>query len=74
MTEKTKLKLDVEYDDGLTTYTLIDTTVNLGYPFNELLSISVYDGNFMKDRENSYHEKIKKFLEELIKEGKGLHE
>lgn len=72
MTEKTKLKLDITYDDGLTTYTLIDPTVNANYCLNELLSINVYDGNFDIGEENSYHDKIKKFMNELIKEGKGL--
>lgn len=70
---KTKLKLDIGYDEGVTTYTLIDTSISddTTYIMNELLSIEVFDGNFKHGSEDKYHEKVKKFINELIKAGDG---
>ena len=75
MTED-KLKIEIRYDDGLTTYTLIDTTVNdKAYPImSELLSIDIFDGNFKQDCEDKYHDKVMAFLTELKKENSGQND
>lgn len=71
-----KLKLDVGYDDGLTTYTLIDTRISDDpcYICNELLTIEIHDGNFKRRSENWYHDQVKKFMNKLIEEGRGWND
>ena len=70
-----KLKVDIGYDDGLTTYTLIDSTANDSCCFfSEVVTIYIHDGNFKMGSEDKYHDKVKNFLEELVEDGFGWND
>lgn len=70
------LKLEMEYDEGLTSYVLKDTRIkDEEYDMMDtLLRIDVCDGNFKEGSEDKYHRKVKRFIDGLIKDGEGWND
>ena len=66
---KGRLYVDIDYDDGLTTYTLKDNECR--ECFDELLTIEVHDGNFKYPAEKWYHHTVKEFINELLERARG---